>query len=91
MDEFNFENASEFLRECKERGKKTESARQVLIRLAPRIRELTEEGFTQREVYELLVEKYGLELSFSTFRGYLRQAALEAAEKSGKKNWPGAS
>lgn len=75
MDEFNFENASEFLRECLQTGKRTESTRRVLIRLAPQIRELTDDGFTQREVYEMLVEKYGLELSFSTFRGYLRQAA----------------
>ena len=89
MDEFNFENASEFLRECREKGKKTESTRQILMRLAPQIRELTSEGFTQREVHEMLVEKYGLELSFSTFRGYLRQAFQEEVGKGKKKRSPG--
>lgn len=89
MDEFNFENASEFLRECKEQGKRSESPRQVLMRLAPQIRELAKEGFTQREVHELLVEKFGLELSFSTFRGYLRQAAQTDEEKVSSRHSPG--
>lgn len=71
MDEFNFENASKFLDECVEKGKRAESARQVVIRLAPKIREMTARGYTQREIYDLLVGEFRLELGFSAFRNYL--------------------
>lgn len=81
MDEFNYENASRFLLECRETGKRSESARQVMLRLAPQIRELGKYGYTQKEVHKMLVQKYGLDLSFSTFRGYLRQAALNEEPK----------
>lgn len=82
MDEFNFENASRFLDECAEKEKRGESARQVITRLKPKIRQMMGKGYTQREIYDLLVEEFRLEISFSTFRSYL----VPEKAKNGKQD-----
>lgn len=80
MEDFNFENAKAFLEECRKRPPKAESTRQIIIRLAPKIRELESKGYSKRDVHEMLVEKYDLKLAFETFRNYLNQAVANRAE-----------
>lgn len=90
MDEFNVKNAAAFLKqardEARERADKTVSQRDVIIELAPLIREMSAEGFTLKKIHEMLVEKYGLKVSYSTFRGYLHQAALAKKEDNEGKS-----
>lgn len=78
MDEFNVENASRFLAAFKDiepAKRPRDSVKQVVISLAPLIRELMERGYTQRQVLDLLKGEYGLKLGYGTFRNYLNQAA----------------
>lgn len=82
IEEFNFQNASNFLDECVKQGLKPDSTRQVVIRLAPKIRQMMAAGYTQRQIYELLIEKFRLELGFAAFRNYL--SAADRAKNSGK-------
>ena len=84
MEDFNFESASQFLEERrKEKPPKAESPRQVILRLAPKIRELEDAGYSKREIHAMLTEKYALSLAFETFRNYLNQAQAKA--KSGPR------
>lgn len=85
MDEFNFENAEAFLDECsKNRAAKAESERRVIFQLAPKIREMEAEGFSKSEIYGLLAERFGLKVSFNTFRNYLNGAKAKDRKESGK-------
>lgn len=79
MEDFNFENAEAFLDECSKKPPKAGSTRQIIIRLAPKIRELEGKGYSKRDVHAMLVEKYDLKLAFETFRNYLNQAAANRA------------
>lgn len=76
MDEFNLENAQEFLAELKEKepDKQAQSVKEVIIGLAPMIRELMRKGYTQKEILERLKAKYDLKLEYGTFKNYLSQA-----------------
>lgn len=81
MDEFNAENARQFLEKLleiePEKLPARPSIKQVIFELAPVIRELMERGWSQKQILEKLKNEYDLKLEYGTFRNYLNQAAKE--------------
>lgn len=79
MNEFNIENARQFLEDMREmepeKPPPRQSVRSVIFELAPIIRDLMEKGWTQKKILEKLKAEYGLKLGYGTFRNYLNQAA----------------
>lgn len=78
MDEFNVENGRKFLEKLREiepeRSSVRQSVKQVILELAPVIRELMEKGWTQKQILEMLKGEFELKLEYGTFRNYLNQA-----------------
>lgn len=82
MDEFNIDSASEFLeslKAVKPERKPRESMKKMIMNLAPVIHELVELGYSRRQIYDLLKDRFNLKIGYGAFRNYLNLAEREEA------------
>lgn len=77
MKKFDVQEAKAYLADLKGQAPRKDTMREKIRELIPEISELVEQGYTKKQIFELLREKFDLQITYGTFRTYLAQKDRE--------------
>lgn len=73
MKEFDVNEAKEYLASLNGQPPKRDTMKEKILELIPAINDLLVQGYTKKQIFDLLSGQFDLKITYGTFRTYLAQ------------------